>query len=278
MTFDYYETFDRNVGMLTREEIERVRRFHVGIAGQGGVGGNYLLALTRMGFEKFTILDGDTFDASNSNRQVGATLSTIGRLKVDVMKEMAESINPNVKIRALPERFGPKTADFFFDGLDFTINAIDYLSAGIYESLHDGARKRGLYSVTVSPFGYGASMTMFGPETPSFAECFGMRPDDDEVTRLRKFWRAVTPARLPHAYIPGDWLNPQPPKENIRIAAVNPCIYLATAMASAEVLLTLLKKRPPVLAPNVLQIDLLTRAMAYTPVSAPYAIVPNTAR
>lgn len=178
MAFDYYETFDRNIGMLSRDEIERVRRFHIGIAGQGGVGGNYLLALTSMGFERFTILDGDEFDASNCNRQVGVTQQTIGRKKVEVMAEMASDINPDVAIRAVPERFGPGTADFFFDGLDFVVNAIDYLSAAVYESLHDGARQRGLHSVTVSPLGFGASMTMFGPTTPSFAELVGMSPGD----------------------------------------------------------------------------------------------------
>ena len=121
-------------------------------------------------------------------------------------------------------------------------------------------------------------MTMFGPESPSFAECFGFQPGDDDITQLRKFWQAVTPARLPHAYIPAELLSPKPPKEKLRFSSLSPCIYLAAAMASAEVVLTLLKKRPPILAPNVLQIDLLTRAMAVTPVDTPFALYRGYAR
>ncbi|MGH8933857.1 MAG: ThiF family adenylyltransferase [Egibacteraceae bacterium] len=272
MSFDYYAAFDRHIGLLTRDEMERVRTFHIGIAGQGGVGGNYLLALTRMGFEHFTILDHDAFDESNLNRQVGATAQTLGRRKVEVGEEMAASINPNVKVRSVAEPFGPATVDLFFDGIDFAINAIDYLSAPVYGLLHDTARARGLYSLTVSPFGFGASMTVFGPQTPSFADCVGVRPEDDEVTTIRKFWAAVTPARLPQAYLPPGALTPEPPKERIRISSLAPCIYLATALASTEVLVTLLGKRPPILAPNVLQIDLLSRAMAVTSMDVPAAL------
>src|SRR5690606_24456831 len=91
-------------------------------------------------------------------------------------------------------------------------------------------------------------------------------------TQLRKFWNAVTPARFPHAYISSEVLKPKPPIEKLRFTSLSPSILLAAGMASAEVVLTLLRKRPPVLAPNVLQIDLLTRALAVTPVGTPGAL------
>ncbi|WP_394823045.1 ThiF family adenylyltransferase [Pendulispora albinea] len=274
MSFDYDTAFGRNVGMVTREDMGRLRSFRIGIAGQGGVGGHYLIALTRMGFEKFTIMDGDTFDTSNLNRQVGATTETMGRPKVEVMREMALAINPRVDVRTIRKMFSKETSGPFFEGIDFAINSIDYFSAAVYEALHDGARNRGLYSITGSPFGFSTSVTMFGPESPSFVECFGIRPEDDDVTRLGKFWNAVTPARLPHAYLPNEWLTATRPMNTNLIPAVNVCVYLATAMVCTEVLVTLLKKRPPTLAPNVIQIDLLTRALAVTPVHTQYAIHP----
>ena len=97
--FDYGEAFSRNLGWVTQAEQERLRNARVCIAGLGGVGGVYLLTLARLGIGAFTIADFDTFALANFNRQAGATMSTMGRSKLDVMVEMARDINPGLEIR-----------------------------------------------------------------------------------------------------------------------------------------------------------------------------------
>jgi tRNA A37 threonylcarbamoyladenosine dehydratase len=89
--FSYSEAFRRNLGWVTEAEQEVLRGKRVAIAGLGGVGGAHLLTLTRMGVSRFHLADFDKFELHNFNRQVGATLHSIGRAKVEVMTEMASA-------------------------------------------------------------------------------------------------------------------------------------------------------------------------------------------
>ena len=96
--FSYREAFDRNIGWVTEEEQDVLAQKRVAIAGLGGVGGVHLLTLTRLGIGKFNLADFDHFELHNFNRQVGATVSSIGRSKLEVMAEMACAINPGLRI------------------------------------------------------------------------------------------------------------------------------------------------------------------------------------
>ena len=87
--FSYAAAFTRNIGWVTEWEQDLLRGKRVAIAGLGGVGGSHLLTLTRMGIGAFSLADFDTFDYANFNRQVGATIASVGRRKLDVMSEMA---------------------------------------------------------------------------------------------------------------------------------------------------------------------------------------------
>lgn len=95
-SFAYDVAFDRNIGWVTAEEQQALRRKRIAIAGMGGVGGVHLLTLARMGIGAFNISDLDTFELPNFNRQAGATLSSLDRPKVEVMAEMARDINPTL--------------------------------------------------------------------------------------------------------------------------------------------------------------------------------------
>src|ERR1700710_1789821 len=107
-TFSYEEAFDRNIGWLTEWEEAALRGKRVAIAGMGGVGGVHLLTLARLGIGAFNLADFDTFDLANFNRQVGASMDTVGRPKLEVMAQMALSINPELRIRRFPEGIRPE--------------------------------------------------------------------------------------------------------------------------------------------------------------------------
>ena len=72
-SFDYDKAFSRNIGWVTEDEQQRLRRARVAVGGLGGVGGVHLLTLARLGIGAFSIADFDVFDIVNFNRQVGAT-------------------------------------------------------------------------------------------------------------------------------------------------------------------------------------------------------------
>jgi molybdopterin/thiamine biosynthesis adenylyltransferase len=261
--FSYDEAFARNLGILTADEQTRLRTARIGIAGLGGAGGNYMLALARLGIGALVIADSDRFEVVNFNRQAGAMMTTLGRAKTDVMEEMAKDINPEIEIRKIASGLNTESTDEFFDGVDLVIDAIDSFAVDSHNILHSGAQERGLYSICGgAPFGFGASITTFGPTTPSFVECFGWADGDDEVAKLRKVFLGLAPAGLPRAYLPERLTDIRPPKESIRLSGVSPALYFCTALAATEAVCILLDRRQPLLAPNVLQIDLVTRALA----------------
>ena len=127
--FDYEQAFDRNIGWLSREEQARLKNACVAIAGLGGAGGYQVQALSRLGVGAFKIADLDSFELSNTNRQMGASQETLGRPKVEVLKEMILQINPEAKVRIYGEGFHAGNKDDFLDGVNVALDGIDFFAA-----------------------------------------------------------------------------------------------------------------------------------------------------
>ncbi len=126
------EQFMRTEWLLGREAMEVLGRARVAVFGIGGVGGYVVEALVRSGVGALDLVDRDQISVSNLNRQLIATMETIGMDKVDVMRERALSINPAVKIHAEKCFFLPETADEFdFSNYDYVVDAVDTVTAKI---------------------------------------------------------------------------------------------------------------------------------------------------
>ena len=106
--------------------VEKLNAARVAVIGLGGVGSYVAEALCRTGVGSFVIMDNDTVEASNINRQLPALTSTIGKFKADVMAARLRDINPLCRIRVIKDFYRP--GDFetlFVDGFDFIVDAID---------------------------------------------------------------------------------------------------------------------------------------------------------
>lgn len=99
--FDYAEFTTRNLGFVTQAEQARLRQARVFIPGVGGMGGAAFMLLVRAGVGSFAIADIDTFEVSNLNRQVFASLDSVGKLKVEAAAEAARRINPDIQLEVL---------------------------------------------------------------------------------------------------------------------------------------------------------------------------------
>ena len=124
--------FSRTGLLIGENGIDRLRRSRVAVFGIGGVGGYVCEALVRSGIGAFDLIDNDTVCLTNLNRQIIATRKTVGRYKVDVMKERMLEIDPDVRIRTykafvLPENSG----EFPFADYDYVIDAVDTVTAKI---------------------------------------------------------------------------------------------------------------------------------------------------
>lgn len=120
------ERFSRTELLIGKENVERLGRARVAVFGVGGVGGCAVEALVRSGVGTLDLIYADVVSLSNVNRQIIATEKTVGRAKVDVAKERALEINPDIKVNIYKIFYLPETAgQFDFTLYDYVVDAID---------------------------------------------------------------------------------------------------------------------------------------------------------
>lgn len=120
------ERFSRNELLLGPEALTRLSKARVAIFGLGGVGSWVAEALARAGVGMFVLVDHDRVCLSNINRQAVALESTLGRPKVEVMAERIRDINPEARVEARMEFYGPASAEALLPpGLSYVVDAID---------------------------------------------------------------------------------------------------------------------------------------------------------
>ncbi|MEG2395723.1 MAG: tRNA threonylcarbamoyladenosine dehydratase [Oscillospiraceae bacterium] len=117
---------ERTELLFGNENIEKLKNSRVAIFGIGGVGSFTAEALARSGIGTLDLIDNDTVSQSNLNRQLIALHSTLGKYKVEVMRDRILDINPNAKINIYKTFFMPEcSGDFDFSNYDYVVDAID---------------------------------------------------------------------------------------------------------------------------------------------------------
>ncbi len=124
--------FSRTELLFGEAAMEKLRCSRVAIFGVGGVGGHVVEALARSGVGTLDLIDSDTVSLTNINRQIVATLSTVGKYKVEVAKERIADINPEAVVNCYKCFYGPDTAEQFdFSQYDYVVDAIDTVTGKI---------------------------------------------------------------------------------------------------------------------------------------------------
>ena len=121
--------YSRNMGAITPKEQEKLKNSRVLIVGCGGLGGNRLMYLARIGVGHITVADPDVFEESNLNRQMFATELTLGQKKVRAAAEAVRSINPEVEITCYEEVFTVEKGMEWGKNQDLLIDAVDNIAA-----------------------------------------------------------------------------------------------------------------------------------------------------
>ncbi|UCV17339.1 ThiF family adenylyltransferase [Ferribacterium limneticum] len=199
-SFDYNTAFSRNIGWVTEEEQERLRNCRVAIGGLGGVGGVHLLTLARLGIGRFNVADFDKFDLVNFNRQVGATMSSIDRPKIEVLKEMARDINPELELRLFSEGISTKNLNEFLDGVDVYVDGLDFFAFDIRRKTFAACQTKGIPVVTAAPLGLGTAVLIFSPTGMTCEDYFGFEGCDEFEMAIR-FLVGLSPAILQRGYV-----------------------------------------------------------------------------
>jgi molybdopterin/thiamine biosynthesis adenylyltransferase len=249
--FDYEAAFARNIGWLSRDEQQVLRRSRVAIAGMGGVGGRHLLTLARLGVGKFNIADLDRFELANFNRQAGATMSNLGRPKVEVLAEMARDINPECELRIFPDGVQADNLSEFFRDADVYVDGLDFFAFDARERVFAWCADHGIPAVTVAPLGISAALLTFMPGSMRFEDYFQVagRPDLEKAIR---FLVGLAPGMLHRHYLAD--------KKNVNLeGGAGPSTVMAcdlcAGVAATEALKILLKRGKPWAAPHGIQFD-----------------------
>lgn len=260
MMFSYETAFSRNIGWLTHDEQQSLRQKRIAIAGMGGVGGFHLLTLARLGVEKFYIADLDTFELANFNRQAGASLSTLGRPKVEVLAGMARDINPDAEIRVFPGGVNAENLADFFRDVDLYVDGLDFFAFDAREQVFKYCAEHRIPAVTVAPLGMSAALLNFMPGGMSFEDYFQVagRPELEKAVR---FLVGLAPALLHRHYLADkSRVDLKAGKGPSTIIACQLC----AGVAASEALKILLGRGKVWAAPHGIQFDGYRNRLAHT--------------
>lgn len=183
--FSYDAFTERNAGFVSEREQAALRDAAIFICGVGGMGGACVQALARAGVGRFTLADFDVFEVSNLNRQVFATLDTVGVGKVEATVQQLLRINPQLQIRTLGAEW-TRELDHLLREHKLVINGMDDVAAGIL--LYRKAREHGatVIDAYTSPL---PSVIVVSPDDP--------RPEE----RLQYPSLGVAPEALTHEQV-----------------------------------------------------------------------------
>jgi len=163
---------ERSIQLLGKEKVSRLQENHILVVGMGGVGSMAGEMICRSGVGKMTIIDGDTVQPGNLNRQIPATHSTLNRSKAEVMGERLLDINPGLQLTVISEYVRDDSfSEILEEPYDYVVDAIDTLSPKInliYQAVKSGFR-------LVSSMGSGGKMDPTQVRIADFGDTYNCR-------------------------------------------------------------------------------------------------------
>ncbi len=193
----YWEIATRQMPLVSKEEQEKFKNAKITVIGCGGIGGETIEMLARMGVGELVLVDEDVFDITNLNRQSLSTTEVIGKEKSVVAREKVESINPHVKVTSYTAHVNQINIDEMLKDSNLVIDALDNVLTRVIVS-----RKAAEMKI---PYVHGAihgtlgQVTVFLANTRSYEEMFnlpslGRELTDETIDDLKNVASATPPA------------------------------------------------------------------------------------
>lgn len=157
------ERYSRNIGAVTEDEMHLLKNCRILIAGCGGLGGNLLNYFLRIGIGFITVVDGDSFDSSNLNRQFLCTKETLGHSKVQIASKAGKSINPDVQISSVHTHLNASNCSELIQGHDLVLDALDNIESR--KILAESCQQSGIPLIYGAIRGWVAQISLLLPET-----------------------------------------------------------------------------------------------------------------
>ena len=193
----YWEIASRQMSIVTRSEQERFKDAKIVVIGCGGIGGETIEMLARMGIGKLTLIDEDVFDFSNLNRQTLASISDLGLDKSEVAKEKVRSINPYVKVTAFHEHVDQTNIYKVIGNSNIVIDALDNVLTRVIVSR--AAKEKGIPYIHGAIHGTLGQIIVFMPNNEkTYEEMFnlpsaGKKLTEEIIEALKEVTSGVPP-------------------------------------------------------------------------------------
>ena len=258
--FDYFEAFSRNLGFVSVSEQKKIQNTTVAIAGAGGAGSGTSMALARLGFGKFKIADLDYYEVANFNRQLGATMSSVGKDKTSVIERMIKDINPEAVVTRFDQGISPENIDEFLDGVDVVVDALDFYCFKERMFLFPAARKKGLWVFNSPPLGFGCALLGFDPEGMTFEDYFGFTDDMEQERWVELLMAGLSPDQFLMQYLDKRHLD----FEGKTLPSVGIGVFFLSAFVATEIVKLISEKQTPIAVPKLLQFDAMLMQMKIT--------------
>ena len=249
--FSPSEAFERNRGLISIAEQEKLAGSLVVIAGCGGVGGLHAHTCARLGIGRFRISDSDTFSIPNINRQIGATAQTVGRNKAAVTAEMIRSINPDATVEIIEENITANNVTDFVKGSDLVIDGVDFFALPARRQLFRAAWEAKIPALTAAPLGFSGTLHVFADGGMQFDDYFDLQETQKPFDQLVRFFVGLAPSGLHLPYMDLSSVDIKSGRGPSSILGSQ----MAASLAGGEAIKILLKRGPLLLAPNYLQFD-----------------------
>jgi hypothetical protein len=195
-SFDYATAFVRNLGVVTPEEQQKLRRSRVALAGLGGAGGIYAQTLARMGVGRFSLADGDTFETANFNRQMGGLRSTVGCNKARTLEKQIHDINPEALVDVWEENLDKRNIAAFLSGANLVLDGIEAFAVSAHRLLFSQSRERGVPVFFSIPLGFGMAALIFDPRSMTAEEYFDWHIGQNETEQVCNLILGAAPSAL----------------------------------------------------------------------------------
>ena len=163
--FEYDRFVTRNEGYVDAATQGKIRDSRLLIAGCG-LGASTAIAAARMGFEQFVLIDGDSVDLHNLNRQF-YDFEDVGQPKVAALRKHLLRINPQARVEAVQANLDQHNAAALVAQCDIVFDTIDFLDLQAILALHTSARTHGRPIFTALSIGFGAGVLYFPPDSPA---------------------------------------------------------------------------------------------------------------
>ena len=202
----YWEIASRQMSIVTRSEQQRFKDSKITVIGCGGIGGETIEMLARMGIGNLVLVDKDAFDLSNLNRQTLASLSDLGLDKSAVAAEKVRLINPYVNVDIFNEHVDQENIDKIIGDSDIVIDALDNVLTRVIVSRK--AKEKGIPYIHGAIHGTQGQITVFLPNTKSYEEMFnlpslGKNLTEEVMNNLKNVTSGVPPVIGPTPNIIG---------------------------------------------------------------------------